>query len=302
MNGDDLRWAEVPAAELDLSLTLSSGQAFRWVRVDGDWWGAVGRTGLRLRPGVGGFWWQTYPCPGDWQAVSRYLALDVDLGSLQRAWLGADPGLAALLSELPGLRVLRQDPVEALVAFMCASCNTVGKITRSVSALALGFGEQIQGMPAPVSGFPSAGVVAGVPEQWLRSHLWGYRAPHLVRFAEWLAGPGVVEGLVAAPYREAHGRLTAHRGVGAKLADCMCLFGLGHDQAVPVDTHVRREVAGRYRPDLMHRSLTPIVYRMLAGEMQQRFGSHAGWLQQHLFIHSQRRAGPSAAGDDAREG
>jgi len=41
-------------------------------------------------------------------------------------------------------------------------------------------------------------------------------------------------------YRDAHERLLELQGVGPKVADCICLFGLGWGEAVPVDTHGKR--------------------------------------------------------------
>lgn len=38
-------------------------------------------------------------------------------------------------------------------------------------------------------------------------------------------------------YRNAHEQLLALQGVGPKVADCVCLMGLGWGEAVPVDTH-----------------------------------------------------------------
>ena len=38
-------------------------------------------------------------------------------------------------------------------------------------------------------------------------------------------------------YRAAHEALLALQGVGPKVADCVCLMGLGWGEAVPVDTH-----------------------------------------------------------------
>lgn len=38
-------------------------------------------------------------------------------------------------------------------------------------------------------------------------------------------------------YREAHEKLLELQGVGPKVADCVCLMGLGWGEAVPVDTH-----------------------------------------------------------------
>lgn len=44
--------------------------------------------------------------------------------------------------------------------------------------------------------------------------------------------PGGREG-----YRNAHEKLLELQGVGPKVADCVCLMGLGWGEAVPVDTH-----------------------------------------------------------------
>lgn len=42
-------------------------------------------------------------------------------------------------------------------------------------------------------------------------------------------------------YREAHEQLLELQGVGPKVADCVCLMGLGWGEAVPVDTHGMRQ-------------------------------------------------------------
>lgn len=107
---------------------------------------------------------------------------------------------------------------------------------------------------------PSALTAPGV-EAHLRLLGFGYRAKYLHRTAVmisqeydvgWLnslrnpespilgvkpfnAGDMLPEGREG--YRNAHEQLLAMQGVGPKVADCVCLMGLGWGEAVPVDTH-----------------------------------------------------------------
>lgn len=107
---------------------------------------------------------------------------------------------------------------------------------------------------------PEALVGDGV-EQHLRELGFGYRAKYLHKTAVivakdrevgWLDGlrnpesPLLGEKMQPAGdmgeggregYRRAHEALLALQGVGPKVADCVCLMGLGWGEAVPVDTH-----------------------------------------------------------------
>src|SRR5205085_11655508 len=120
----------------------------------------------------------------------------------------------------------------------------------------------------------------------LRVDLWGYRAPRLIDLARQIAvrGHGWLDSLTEMPYREAHQQLTRFFGIGAKIADCICVFGLGHDEAVPVDTHIRRIGVTLFRNDLAAKTATPSVYSAIGDAYRERFGPYAGWAQQYLFM------------------
>lgn len=288
MHATDLQWAPVPACELNIPATLASGQCFRWREPErGEWVGAIGNAAVRLRPEAGGFWWQTYPRPGRWEALHRYFALDVDLARLHAEWIDAEPRIEPALRRFAGLRILRQDADEAFFSFLCASCNTIVKIRRSVSALARRYGKPLAEIDGEtIYAFPDAGSIARAPESELRADLWGYRAPRLIDLARHAVaqGPGWLENLREVPYREAHAELAGLFGIGAKIGDCICLFALWHDEAVPIDTHVRRIAVRLFRPDLSASSLTPAVYNALGELFRDRFGAYAGWAQQYLFF------------------
>jgi N-glycosylase/DNA lyase len=97
-------------------------------------------------------------------------------------------------------------------------------------------------------------------ENHLRQLGFGYRAKYLWQTAvmvnergiEWLDGlrnpespllgcnPSYAGAMVEGGregYRRSHEALLELQGVGPKVADCVCLMGLGWCEAVPVDTH-----------------------------------------------------------------
>eukprot|EP00658_Telonema_sp_P-2_P004502 TRINITY_DN11678_c0_g1_i3.p1 TRINITY_DN11678_c0_g1~~TRINITY_DN11678_c0_g1_i3.p1 ORF type:complete len:179 (+),score=47.71 TRINITY_DN11678_c0_g1_i3:146-682(+) len=98
--------------------------------------------------------------------------------------------------------------------------------------------------------FPSLNQIGTMSEQRLLEIGWGYRAARLVRFATELTARGGVEWLEQlrkGSLDEARSELQGLCGVGPKVADCICLFGLGKHEVVVLDTHCRQMCC---RPDL----------------------------------------------------
>ena len=70
-----------------------------------------------------------------------------------------------------------------------------------------------------------------------------YRAARLVQFCEQLMSHGGehwLEGLTALSVPVARAKLQTLPGIGPKVADCICLFGLGDHGTVVLDTHCRQ--------------------------------------------------------------
>lgn len=303
---------ECAGMPLHLSATLASGQNFRWRRnAAGIWWGVVENTIVAAWQASGQpdspLYWQTFPEPDCRELIVDYFRLDVDLDSLYAEWLRSEPCIAESIADFRGLRVLRQPPVECFFAFQCAACNTVVKIERSVAHLAAHYGQPLtigsrlgrssqaelqSDSQADFFAFPTLESLAAADEATLRSGMWGYRAPRVIALARHLLSQpeGWLESLRTVPYAEAHAALMELHGVGAKLADCICLFALDKDEAVPVDTHVRQIGCRLFVPDMAARSLTPRVYSAIADAYRDRFGNYAGWAQQYLFFGELRRA------------
>jgi N-glycosylase/DNA lyase len=85
-------------------------------------------------------------------------------------------------------------------------------------------------------------------------------------------------------YRKAHEELLHLQGVGPKVADCVCLMGLGWGEAVPVDTHVWQIAQRDYKFGKgKHKSLTKSTYDAVGDHFRQLWGKEAGWAHSVLF-------------------
>jgi N-glycosylase/DNA lyase len=283
---DELRWAAIPHRVLNIGASLASGQCFRWQRANGEWRGVIQDTIVRIVPNDDGFHWQTYPEPDQWRHIADYFALDVALEPLFEQWIAGEPRIAETVERHSGLRILRQEPGEVFFSFICASNNTIQKIRRSVGQLAARCGRALGDLDGQAYyAFPNAGSIATLPDDVLRADLWGFRSSRLLHLARKVAESSEwLDGLSELPYREAHAELSGQFGIGPKIADCICLFGLGHDQAVPVDTHVRQIAASLFPAVEGANTLTQRVYDTIAGQYRARFGPYAGWAQQYLFF------------------
>jgi N-glycosylase/DNA lyase len=93
------------------------------------------------------------------------------------------------------------------------------------------------------------------------------------------------------PYADAKAALTSLPGVGAKIADCVCLFSLGKHGAVPLDVHMTRVAKQLFSQARTMKTLTPKAYDEIADLFRQRFGEYSGWAQQYLFYNELLESG-----------
>ena len=241
--------------------------------------------------------------------VNHYFNLQPNLTELYQQWSASDPNFAKKAPKFTGVRILKQDAWEALVGFICSSNNNIARIGQMVHKLCVNYGPVLGHLDGEAyHDFPPPQALAqdGV-EAKLRSLGFGYRAKYLYQTAcmvaskpdGWLdslrnpespllghkptpAGAWASEGRDG--YRTAHAELLALQGVGPKVADCVCLMGLGWGEAVPVDTHVWQIAQRDYRFGKgKHASLTKATYDAVGAKFRSLWGKEAGWAHSVLF-------------------
>ncbi|HET7904854.1 MAG TPA: DNA glycosylase [Candidatus Eisenbacteria bacterium] len=275
---------------LDLSLTFSCGQAFRWREEAGAWTGIVAGGEWRVTAEEGLIRVEVLGEDPGAGAIRRYLRLDESPERHLRhaEELRAIPGFTDLL----GMRLLRQEPWETLISFICSAASNVRKISTGVEGMAARWGDPIEGSAR--RSFPAPATLARVRERDLRTLGVGFRAPYVLAAARAAANGGIAwEALRAAPIEEARAGLQALPGVGPKIADCVLLFGLDRLDTYPVDRWIRRatmELASRRR-----------ARDEELEAWSRRLGPSRGYLQQILF-HLRRTGGPLPALERRRAG
>lgn len=265
-----------------LDATLLGGQSFRWTRVGDEYRGVVAGEAWIARPGrargaiaVEG--------ASSKRAVGRYFRLGDDYAAaLDR--LSSDAFLAPAVEAYRGLRVLRQEPWEALAAFIASANNNVKRIALIVERLAAAAGEPREGPWGPFHAFPTPRAVADLGEAGLRKVGLGYRAPFLAAAADRVASRRLaLDRLRRRPLHEVRAALLEIPGVGPKVAECVALFALDKAEAFPVDRWISRVVSIAYH------DREPVKDRDVAAFAREKWGADAGLAQQLLFHAARMR-------------
>lgn len=267
--------AVLRVSHFDLDKIAASGQCFRWEKLythkyripAGDACAYVTQTGDTLTVDDQNVltssveFWANYfavydDYAGMWREINRYAAEDGPEAYLTRAARASD-----------GVVILNQPIWETIVSFMVSQNNNIPRIRRSIQAICAECGTLHTSAYDYWYGFPTPDALACAD---LSNAGLGYREPYIKDLAAAVAaGRFDLNFLQTADYETARAYLKSVRGIGDKVANCICLFALGHKAAFPVDTWIRRAVD-----------------REFGGEFPTaRYTGYAGLIQQFMFYY-----------------
>lgn len=248
---------------LSLPLTLDCGEAFRWAeQEDGSWSGAAYGKYLNIKEENGNFILKDTSLE-DFENVWRnYFDLDHDYAAIC-AKLKEDELVRETIDEYYGIRILNQEPWEALVSFVISQQNNIKRIKGIIKRLCDTYGEKIcDGWHA----FPTSKTLSKLSVEDFEAIGLGYRAKYVKKLADDVESGAIdLAAIKAMDLDDAKKTLLSIYGVGEKVANCALLFGFQFIRCFPVDVWMKRVL--QYYPD----------------GLPECFSGYEGIAQQYLF-------------------
>jgi N-glycosylase/DNA lyase len=270
--------------EYNLDKTLDCGQAFRWERVantkhETEWIGvACGRL-ISVAQDGDELTFYNVTAEEFHRIWCHYFALDEDYDAIDKELLERcdNPTFRAALEAGKGIRILHQEPWEAICSFIISQNNNIPRIKKIIEALCESLGSPINALFMDGHGakdimyysFPTAKAIFFASEDYIFSLKTGFRAKYIIDAAQkWMVGEINEDELKSIEKLEdALAYLCRVKGIGLKVASCALLFGFERHDPFPVDVWMRRVLEKYFEKDFDPKT----------------FGRYAGVAQQYLF-------------------
>lgn len=180
-----------------------------------------------------------------------------------------------------GLRLLNQQKEEMIYSFIISQNNNIPRIKGIISRLCGGLGEKREFMGREFYTFPSTSALASAGVEFYKNIGCGYRDKFLDETARRIEFEGIshLEKLDTCMLKK---ELLTYKGIGAKVADCIALFGFSKRDSFPVDTWIEKIYIEDFGGTLTDRNKICEYFLKL-------FGENSGYVQQYLFYGKRSR-------------
>ena len=242
---------------MNLNQIANSGQCFRWQQIDDNSY-IIPAFGKELTISQDGDLFTLSCDENEWNSLwQNYFDLETNYNEVENIIMESnDDFLKATCQFGSGIRILRQDLWEVIISFIISQNNNIPRIKKSIEKLC----DEVGGR------FPN---YEEVMDMNLSDKGLGYRDKYLVDASYWWMALGKYDTWMAEHDKDMKQYLLEVKGIGNKVADCICLFGLHHLEAFPIDTHIKT-----------------ILDREYNGEMPEWVDSkYAGLFQQYIFYY-----------------
>ena len=271
--------------DFNLKYTLESGQSFRWNRIDNTYYGVVEGRIIKICQENDTLIIDSSRDEDEitfTSHMSHYLDLNKDLAFILDV-VNVDAYIDRAIDKFRGMRLLNQEIWETIASFILSQNNNIVRIRKIIRTLSERFGQKVEYDGYVDYTFPTPNTLANAGIDKIFECGIGYRASYL-----WNAANNIVNGILVLDtlklldYIDAKYELMKLQGVGEKVADCICLFSLGHLAALPIDVWIKRIFERVYLRKIAKT-------REIQDFAKQYFGEYVGYAQQYLFHYAQNQ-------------
>lgn len=266
---------------IDLAKIAKSGQCFRWRELSDETYGTVwgipsagaytraiqvSANEIRITDKCNTEYWKNYfDSITDQYQTAKFLAWE---------YTDRDPFMENVMdSGAHDVIILNQDIWEIMVSFMISQNNNIPRIKKSIEALCDRFGEHRTAITGDeYTTIPDPEKLTNLED--LQGLGLGYRDTFIATMAaNVMTGKIDILRLSTMDYSHARTYLKTIKGIGDKVADCICLFALGHKESFPIDTWIKKVIDKEY-----------------AGKFPvENYIGCAGIIQQWIFYYMQQQ-------------
>ncbi|SHO42627.1 putative helix-hairpin-helix motif protein [Nitrosotalea sinensis] len=263
---------------INIETTINSGQVFLWNKIGEQWVGIDGQDIMILRQ-------KPYSLKSSGN-IDNFLRRDDNLEKILKN-ISTDRTVRDAIKQSSGLRLIRQDPFQCYISFICSSNSSIQNIKSMLENLCRKFGVKKEFGKYQLHTFPRVETLANATMNELLDCRLGFRAKY-VKEASLAVNSNKIDfkELRKLDYQTAIRSLKNILGIGNKVADCIALFSLDKLEAFPIDRWTQRILLKYYKDifcDVSEKPLTEKKYEKLHDDIVKYFGPYAGYSQQFLF-------------------
>ena len=265
--------------KIDLDFTINSGQVFLWDQIDGIWYGINGSEVLKVNQ-------DPFRIRSSQKKSFDLFRESDEIGKILKN-ICKDSFVRSAVRSFQGLRLMRQDPFQCYISFICSSNSSIPNIKQMLRRICQKFGMKINFDDYEFFVFPEPKKLANASLKDLLACGLGFRARYVKKASNEVVSGGIdFDNLKRTNYKGAKEKLKKVYGIGDKVADCILLFSLEKLEAFPIDRWTQRILMKYYSKhfsNIIGKSLTEKKYEAAHEKIVDHFGPFAGYSQQFLF-------------------
>ncbi len=215
--------------------------------------------------------------------IIHFFSLNENLSKILKE-INRDKYIKRSIDKYRGLRLIKQDPWECLISFICSTASNIPRIKSKLKELSKSFGKSVSLGGVDNYAFPAPGNINNYNA--ILDAKTGFRAKYIFE-ANNSVNIKKLNSLKTLSYEDAKSELKKINGVGDKVADCVLLFSLSFNQAFPVDTWIKKTI------QLLYFDNTTVSNEKIREFGLEYFGTYAGYAQQYLFMYARNDMGTS---------